>query len=479
MTTAEAKRPVSFWREVLPVSLLAAIVLFAAWEKSVVIAGLVFLPILLFLFVFYPTRLWWATIALVPLSIDLDLYTDTSVGMYLPTEPVFVGFMLLGVLYLMQNPVRKSFLLHPVVLALGGYFGWMAVSVILSSDFLVSLKRFTAQMWYVIPIILLGSRLLERPEDRSRFFRLYIFTFSAVVVYTLIRLAAHGFPIKEAEWLMQPFFKDHTLLGAVLGSTMPYVVLKLFEKNISSGKRILWLVLTVVYTIVLIETHSRAALLSLIIAAGLYVFIRWRVKFVYLIGMLGIVLGLLWVYQAPLMNYLEKNSAESRGSFRQNVESITNVSTDASNLERINRWNAALAMSKERPLFGWGPGTYQFVYAPFQRSEDLTIISTNIGDIGNAHSEYLGALAESGWPAMIFLFLFVLSAVHHGYRTVMDLRGKDRLILMAALLGFVAYFAHGVLNNFLNADKVSLLVWGFTVIIVHYSLESNAKVRSR
>src|SRR5690625_7194870 len=128
-------------------------------------------------------------------------------------------------------------------------------------------------------------------------------------------------------------------------------------------------------------------------------------------------------------------------------------------------------MWQERPFVGWGPGTYQFEYAPFQKSEDLTIISTNIGDVGNAHSEYLGVLAESGAPAALFFTLFVVVVIGIGYNTVLDLKGTDRLISMAALLGFSAYFLHGILNNFLDSDKASVLVWGFNDIILHYNYD--------
>ena len=87
--------------------------------------------------------------------------------------------------------------------------------------------------------------------------------------------------------------------------------------------------------------------------------------------------------------------------FNERIESISNVSSDASNLERFNRWNSAIRMFQERPIQGWGPGTYAFCYAPFQDSKDLTIISTNFGDGGNAHSEYLGPLAEQGLFGML------------------------------------------------------------------------------
>ena len=81
----------------------------------------------------------------------------------------------------------------------------------------------------------------------------------------------------------------------------------------------------------------------------------------------------------------------------------TNISTDASNLERINRWQAAIRMYEDHPVLGFGPGTYQFEYAPYQMSQEKTAISTNAGDRGNAHSEYIGPLSEEGLPGMLLV----------------------------------------------------------------------------
>lgn len=41
-------------------------------------------------------------------------------------------------------------------------------------------------------------------------------------------------------------------------------------------------------------------------------------------------------------------------------------------------------------LYLAGAGTYQFNYSVYQLNEEKTYISTNLGDKGNAHSEYLG-----------------------------------------------------------------------------------------
>src|SRR5690625_5714116 len=96
---------------------------------------------------------------------------------------------------------------------------------------------------------------------------------------------------------------------------MPYIALKAFQKNIRIGKRILWLTLLVIYAVVLIETHSRAALLSLILAGGLYICIALRIRFQYLIGLLFVVGMIVWSSQDIIFNYLGSKGSELRGDY--------------------------------------------------------------------------------------------------------------------------------------------------------------------
>ena len=168
---------------------------------------------------------------------------------------------------------------------------------------------------------------------------------------------------------------------------------------------------------------------------------------------------------------MEGNKVESSTDFSKHIKSISNITSDASNLERINRWNCAIRMFKEKPVFGWGPGTYQFKYAPFQHSDEKTIISTNAGDGGNAHSDYLGSLAESGLLGMLNYILVCIIIYITGTRTYHRLKDKKlRMIVASALCGLVTYFIHGLLNNFLDIDKIAVPFWAFAAMIVTIDL---------
>jgi O-antigen ligase len=178
-----------------------------------------------------------------------------------------------------------------------------------------------------------------------------------------------------------------------------------------------------------------------------------------------------FVYQTEIVMKLERNRQDASQDFDKHIESISNISTDASNLERINRWNAAFRMFEERPIFGWGPGTYSFEYAPFQHAHEKTIISTNMGDKGNAHSEYIGPLCESGVMGALTFIAIIICVLSTGFRLYYTIKDKEtKNLVLVMLLGFITYIVHGTLNNFLDTDKASVPFWGFVAMIVAIDL---------
>ena len=247
-----------------------------------------------------------------------------------------------------------------------------------------------------------------------------------VIVYTVIRHAGYGFEKQAGHWVMSPFFKDHTSYGAVLAMFwFPLLVMLLKPGPFGhrqTGPGGAFLILTTG----LILSFTRAAWVSVVAAGGVGVLMMLGVRLRTLVatGLLGIAgLALVW---DQLIITLERNDQDSSDDLTEHVESISNVSSDASNLERINRWSCAVALWKERPFVGWGPGTYQFYYAPYQRSEHRTIISTNNADMGNAHSEYLGPSQSRGARAPHHRAALLWLTSDMGFRIHAHLRHRDR-----------------------------------------------------
>jgi putative inorganic carbon (HCO3(-)) transporter len=227
-----------------------------------------------------------------------------------------------------------------------------------------------------------------------------------------------------------------------------------------------WIVF-LIFTAATLFSYTRAAWVSLMGALGVFIILRLRIRFVY-IALVGIVaLTYAYSHRADILIQMEQNRQTSSEDLMEHVKSISNVATDASNLERLNRWSCALRMFKEKPFFGWGPGTYMFNYAPFQLEREKTEISTNAATRGNAHSEYIGPLAESGFPGTLSFLAIVIATFMTGIRNWSRATDrKTKIISISILLGLVTYYLHGLLNNFLDTDKASVLFWGYTAALV-------------
>lgn len=94
---------------------------------------------------------------------------------------------------------------------------------------------------------------------------------------------------------------------------------------------------------------------------------------------------------------------------------FTFAATDLDGVHRVDKflsyrfgpWRAALAMTAERPLLGFGAGTYG---AEFARHADGAFVNPGLaGSFAQAHNDYLQAMAELGIPAtLLLLAAFVL-----------------------------------------------------------------------
>ena len=228
----------------------------------------------------------------------------------------------------------------------------------------------------------------------------------------------------------------------------------------------------------MVLSSCRAAWLSIIAVIGVLACVLLKIKFRFILTVVIVLVSMFFAFRHQIIDVMERNEQDSSNNFLEHVQSITNISTDASNLERLNRWSSALRLFEERPFFGWGPGTYQFVYAPYQLSVNKTIITTNFGDGGNAHSEYIGALAEMGVIGSLIVVLLIGVSVYRGLTTYKRAKNKEsKILVLAATLAIISYFTHGVLNNFLDTDKLAIPVWSclaiITVIDIYHSGKTN------
>ncbi|MBA4407933.1 MAG: O-antigen ligase family protein [Bacteroidota bacterium] len=415
-------------------------------------------------------KLLYLIVLFTPLSLPLsEIAPGFTFDMYLPTEPLLFGILLVFILKcLADRKFDRDILIHPVSLVIYFSLFWLLVTSLTSTMPLVSFKFFISRIWFVVGFYLLTAKLFDSGKNIEKYIWLYTLPLLIVIFYATFRHLEYGLWNKQAaNFVVNPLYNDHTAYGAAVAMYLPFLFGFSFTKIYSPGVKIFVRIVLGILLMGLILSYARAAWLSVIVAFGVWVLIRLKIRFKPLFITFLVILSVVLVFEKQILIYLERNDTESSANLTEHVSSISNISSDASNLERINRWSCAIRMFEDKPVFGWGPGTYMFNYAPYQLTADRTIISTNSADAGNAHSEYLGPMAESGLMGLVIFLILISTVIYtavHAYARTNDKRLKT--LVMSALLGLITYYIHGILNNFLDTDKLSVPFWGFTAIIV-------------
>ncbi|OGJ73091.1 hypothetical protein A2454_00135 [Candidatus Peribacteria bacterium RIFOXYC2_FULL_55_14] len=122
--------------------------------------------------------------------------------------------------------------------------------------------------------------------------------------------------------------------------------------------------------------------------------------------------------------------------------------------ERVQFWEQALELAKERPLFGWGPYSFRFVQSRMQTS----VLATS----DHPHNVFLKLAAERGVVAMV-LFVLVLGFVFlRGMKSELERKRENThhsplgIVLIVALAGVLA---HNLIDYNLQFVGIALPFW--------------------
>jgi O-antigen ligase len=399
-----------------------------------------------------PAGLYMALFALLPWSPDCAF---GGWNIDLPAEPLMFAIGIFLFFYVARNPaaLRSAFsesggsLL--VISAL--WLGWLGFCAFFSSMPLVSWKFWVVEAghWWVFAV---GLTLF--PQYRAAALRLFLVSMVGVVVYTLLHHASYDFRADQALLAPMPFFPENTLYGAVCGMAAAlwypfsgdvFQKIPVLRRHPERWRHVMFaLLLAGVFF-----SFSRAAVLALVVAGAVASAMTGRGWFrIVAAGALLVLVALTGM----------------RDAFADRLK------RDVSSLERLNRYACALRMGLDRPLNGFGPGTFQFQYIPYQKPEEMTRISAvapvvhrgpdTYGRGGGAHSEWAQALAETGWPGLLWWMMLVLAGLAGSARHLWQSRGTTAQALAAGIfLCLLVFFLHSQVNNILHDGRVAALFW--------------------
>jgi len=409
------------------------------------------------------------------------------------TQVIFPAEMIEGFLFFVyflryftgKQKFSSAFFLHPVTLCVVLLLAFSIISLAFSTMVTISVKALLVKTVYAgVYYFLFYEVVKNNPSGGMRYMIAYGLSLAVIAVYALVNHSAYDFSKDASGTVVLPFYADHTIYSACIAFVLPAFAAYSFNNCIrrtGTGGLIIFRIVTLLFIVAILFSLCRATWVSLACGMIMLVLVKIRVKPVVLFTLLA---------ATGLVAYL--NSDAIMGSFRQNrydsnargagleeqTKSITNIRNDQSNGERLNRWKCALRMVESRPLTGYGLGTYQFQYFPFQKRSEMTRISiTNpnnikVGHGGTAHSEYLLALSEGGLVVFVPFLLLVMAAIATGMRNIYKAADpKTRQVGIVLLVGLTTYLTHSFFNNFLDTDKAAFLFWAAAAMITAFDLK--------
>jgi putative inorganic carbon (hco3(-)) transporter len=387
-----------------------------------------------------------------PLSVEVALTDDHKI--FLPSE-LLLGAMIIALFPACFLPKMRHFITGSPLPLL-----WVAsffIPVIFSGMPLVSFKFFVINTAYVILFFYFITFFFERGIQIDRMIIAYMMVFIPVTFYGIYQLHQFGYNPVTLPGVFKPFYNDHTIFGASAA------MLTGFFAGMS-GKNKRWLIPLVLALSAVYLSGSRAAIISMLILLPLVLFARF--SFIRKLSPLLFLVLLVWAFSQRdnVRDYIRHSRQASRdvsANMVDRAKSVTNIKSDASNIERLNRWTAAIQMFAEKPHTGFGPGTYRFTYIPYQDKtleNRLTVKNPDNpppGSGGTAHSELFLQLSENGWPTTLIFIVLLFRWTYLGIRY-----GRfSNPLFLGAFLGLTTYFIHMQFNNFLSTDSFAFLFW--------------------
>ncbi len=458
------------WFDVAAFSVLfATIVVFALTGSYFVLAApFVFLWAVL-LGVNWKTA-YWIFLFSIPASIQINFAGDTM-SITLPDQPLMWSFLLVFILMWASNPgvIPKWWWRDPLVLIVTLQFLWTIVAVLCSKMIFFSLKFLLAKTWLLVCFFILPIWIFREKKDFIKGFMLLLIPMLITVLVILAHHAVLGFRFDMVQKSMSGLYYNHVDYSTVISMFFP---LLLIAVPLTKGRHIFirggLLAIILIFIAGIAFAYARAAVIGVIFALVIGIAMRMRLVNLVMPAFYGLII-LLMCYMVPNNKYLQfrpdYNNTYMHKNFTDHLIS-TFRGKDMSSMERLYRWIAAIRMSKDRPLTGYGPRAFYYFYKPYAVTSFRTYVSRN-PEQSTTHNYFLYMLVEQGWPAMILyaiLMVLIFAKAQKIYH-----RFKDRFYRHVTI-GLAMTIAVGFINNFfselIETHKVAALFFIPLVLLV-------------
>jgi len=249
----------------------------------------------------------------------------------------------------------------------------------------------------------------------------------------------------QMRFLKYPAFYGNKNFGCAIMITGAYVVVALLTREMlredreerPPDRRLMAAggVGLAAFAFLLVASESLAALLALAVTAPTYVLCLLRVRWKYILPAGAILLALLGgtvlvfsgTTQDRLMDWL--------------------MARESTRHLRVMYWTGAAKMYAERPMTGWGLGTFPAVYPSFEPAAASGLKFTRDVQNTHPHNEFIGVAAELGLPGFILYCAVLGYAFTVSYLVLSGKALREQLVGYALWCGALAFVVQGLFGK--------------------------------
>jgi O-antigen ligase len=461
--------------------LLVTTALFAYTGKYILlVAPVAFLFILLMMLNW--KLAYWILLFSVPFSMDIDLASG-SLSTSIPDEPIVWLFLLLFALIWARKPsiLPEWWWRNSIVLVVVLQFVWLLVAVAFSTELFLSIKFLLAKIWLMVAFFIFPLFIFREKKDFKNAFMLLLVPIMMTMVIILYRHYKIGFSFIKIQRAIDPLYYNHVDYSTVMSMFLPLLFI---AYSLNRGKwliRNLLILIILFFLVAIYLTYARAAMVAVGFSAVVYLAIRlklvnWIMPFIY--GLITLLLVFMISNKQYMEYHTNYNKTYMHKTFAEHMIA-TLRGRDMSSMERIYRWIAAVRMSTDRPVTGYGPNAFYYNYKPYAVTSFRTYVSRNT-EKSTTHNYFLYMLTEQGWPAM--LLYAVLIALLFAKAQKIYYRFHDRFYKKVTL-GVAMLIAAAFINNFFSelyeTHKVGALFYICVALLVVLEKKSKDEEEQR
>lgn len=329
----------------------------------------------------------------------LDIYVAKNFSLYLLVIILFLGWLiwqrepqfyitsqwLLLLLLALFLLLATIFSINPAASLVGIYYNWQGLL-----------------MFFVLALVYLLALQINWDEDNLQ--ALFVAFIVVAVSIALVAIVNFSYKYIALNTVKREagVFPWPTVLALYLGQVLPLALVLLVRVKKSWQKLGLFFALMLIFAAIILTFSRTAWLLSILMVA--VVIFQYQNKKLFFTALL--ILLLVFVVLAKVTGKQSNPSVNIK-------ERALSIFLGKSYNDRLQFWESAVGLIKERPVFGFGPDTFGTVY---KRYESLQLSRLGLSP-KHTHNFYLFLASTAGVPSLILFILLYILAVYQGFKS--------------------------------------------------------------